>query len=111
MTPACGRWNFPSNHHAERVAAWIANARVGGMQGDALDPVLADQLAYDRAGAVACESLSLRGWGGAELAAAIESFALSGDILELACGPGMWTELLVRHATSKTAVDGAPEML
>jgi len=32
-------------------------------------------------------------------------------VLELACGPGMWTEILLRHATSVTAVDGAPEML
>lgn len=80
-------------------------------QTDALGQVLAEQLAYYRAAAPVYESLSLPGWGGAEVAAALEAFAPSGDVLELACGPGMWTELLLRHAASVTAVDGAPEML
>src|SRR5207248_7842085 len=30
-----------------------------------------------------------------------------GDVLELACGPGAWTERLLCHATSVTAVDAA----
>ena len=32
-------------------------------------------------------------------------------MLELACGPGVWTPQLLRHASSVTAVDAAPEML
>ena len=32
-------------------------------------------------------------------------------MLELACGPGVWTGQLLRHATDVTAVDGSPEML
>jgi demethylmenaquinone methyltransferase/2-methoxy-6-polyprenyl-1,4-benzoquinol methylase len=32
-------------------------------------------------------------------------------VLELACGPGLWTESLHRSAASVTAVDAAPEML
>jgi demethylmenaquinone methyltransferase/2-methoxy-6-polyprenyl-1,4-benzoquinol methylase len=36
---------------------------------------------------------------------------VSGHVLELACGPGAWTERLLKHATSVTAVDAAPEML
>ena len=32
-------------------------------------------------------------------------------MLELACGPGTWTERLLRQATSVTALDAAPEML
>jgi trans-aconitate methyltransferase len=32
-------------------------------------------------------------------------------VLELACGPAIWTDLLLRRATSLTAVDAAPEML
>lgn len=35
----------------------------------------------------------------------------AGTILELACGTGLWTELLVREATSLLAVDGSLEML
>jgi trans-aconitate methyltransferase len=78
---------------------------------DALDRLLAEQLAYYRAVAPEYESRDLPGWGGHEVAAALEAFRPAGDVLELACGPGMWTELLLRHATSLTAVDAAPEML
>src|SRR5206468_9087104 len=39
------------------------------------------------------------------------SFRPTGHVLELACGPGLWTEHLLRHAQSITAVDAAPEML
>jgi ubiquinone/menaquinone biosynthesis C-methylase UbiE len=43
--------------------------------------------------------------------AALELFDPSGDVLELACGTGLWTERLAAHANSVTAVDGSPEML
>jgi SAM-dependent methyltransferase len=45
------------------------------------------------------------------LNAEIDRFAPTGDVLELACGPGTWTELLLRHASTLTAVDASPEML
>lgn len=32
-------------------------------------------------------------------------------MLELACGPGTWTPHLLRHGSSVTAIDAAPEML
>ena len=32
-------------------------------------------------------------------------------VLELACGPGVWTGHLLRHASEVTAVDTSPEML
>jgi demethylmenaquinone methyltransferase/2-methoxy-6-polyprenyl-1,4-benzoquinol methylase len=38
-------------------------------------------------------------------------FGRGEDLLELACGPGTWTGLLLEGARSVTAVDGAPEML
>ena len=75
------------------------------------DQLLAEQIAYYRAVAPEYESLSLPGWGGDEVTAALAAFEPAGDALELACGPGMWTELLVRAAASLTAVDAAPEML
>lgn len=42
----------------------------------------------------------------------LRRFAPAGDVVELACGSGMWTrELAASAATSITAVDAAPEML
>ncbi|HEX3312731.1 MAG TPA: class I SAM-dependent methyltransferase, partial [Streptosporangiaceae bacterium] len=49
--------------------------------------------------------------GGGELARALEAFRPTGRVLELACGPGVWTGQLRRHATEVTAVDASPEML
>jgi SAM-dependent methyltransferase len=37
--------------------------------------------------------------------------ASAGDVLELACGTGLWTQRLAPHAASLTAIDGSPEML
>jgi demethylmenaquinone methyltransferase/2-methoxy-6-polyprenyl-1,4-benzoquinol methylase len=72
------------------------------------DLLLAEQIAYYRA--VAPE-YRVHPDAARELAAALETFRPAGQVLELACGPGTWTELLLRHATSVTAVDAAPEML
>jgi demethylmenaquinone methyltransferase/2-methoxy-6-polyprenyl-1,4-benzoquinol methylase len=47
----------------------------------------------------------------AVLERALEQFGPGGDILELACGTGLWTNVLVRHARRLTAVDAAPEMI
>jgi len=80
-------------------------------QPDAINELLAEQAAYYRAIAPEYESLSIPGGGGEEVAAALEVFRPIGDVLELACGPGMWTEILLRHAAALTAVDAAPEML
>ncbi len=45
------------------------------------------------------------------LAGALETFAPRGDVLELACGTGWWTEQLARYGDSLTAVDASPEVL
>jgi demethylmenaquinone methyltransferase/2-methoxy-6-polyprenyl-1,4-benzoquinol methylase len=70
--------------------------------------LLAEQLAYYRA--VALE-YNVDVDAARELAASLDAFRPSGQVLELACGPGAWTEILLRHGTSVTAVDAAPEML
>ncbi len=80
-------------------------------EGEELDRLLAEQAAYY--GALAPDYLDqgLDLPGGDELAEALEAFRPAGSVLELACGPGVWTGQLLRHATEVTAVDASPEML
>jgi demethylmenaquinone methyltransferase/2-methoxy-6-polyprenyl-1,4-benzoquinol methylase len=42
---------------------------------------------------------------------AVDKFNHSDDILELACGTGIWTEYLLRFNGQITAVDAAPEVI
>jgi ubiquinone/menaquinone biosynthesis C-methylase UbiE len=74
-------------------------------------PFLAEQIAYYRAIAPEYEDHTIPWPGEDELIAALDAFQPTGDVLELACGPGAWTERLLHHARSVTAVDAAPEML
>lgn len=73
--------------------------------------VLAEQRAYYRAIANEYEDHAIDIRGRDELVAAVEAFRPTGDVLELACGSGNWTEKLLRSAQTVTAVDAAPEML
>jgi demethylmenaquinone methyltransferase/2-methoxy-6-polyprenyl-1,4-benzoquinol methylase len=85
---------------------------------DHLGELLAEQLAYYRARApeyteTAIPEFSTGVLSAArrELLAALDAFRPTGEVLELACGPGTWTPHLLHHASSVTAVDAAPEML
>ena len=82
-----------------------------GRHGDGLEGLLAEQISYYRARAPEYETGALAAPGGHELDAALDSFHPSGGVLELACGTGRWTERLLSHAESVTAVDASPEML
>jgi len=79
------------------------------------DPIerqlLDEQIAYYRAlaGDYLKQGLDLP--GGDELSEALDAFQPAGSVLELACGPGVWTSQLLRYATNVTAVDASPEML
>ncbi len=72
---------------------------------------VAEQLAYYRAVADEYHEHAIDVPGEAELLAAIEAFTPDGDVLELACGSGVWTERLARTAATVTAIDAASEML
>ena len=82
------------------------------------DELIASQRAYydERAPDYADQSKPgdrrVRGYCGPEVVrTVVDEFAPTGDVLELACGTGIYTIELVRHATSLTAVDASPRML
>lgn len=84
---------------------------------DSLDDLLREQQEYYRARAPeyfkeAMAPLSSQEAEAltAELGACFDRY-FTGDVLELACGPGTWTRMLAGRARTVTAVDGSPEML
>ncbi|NBE95830.1 class I SAM-dependent methyltransferase [Nonomuraea sp. KC401] len=79
--------------------------------GGKLQDLLDEQSVYYRAVATEYELHALPFPGGSELSEALDTFRPAGSVLELACGPGIWTTRLLRHATDVTALDASPEML
>ena len=79
----------------------------------ALRDLLDEQVRYYRAcaGEYCDHALPDVSTAASELVAAIDAFRPAGSVLEIACGPGTWTAELLRHASSLTALDAAPEML
>jgi SAM-dependent methyltransferase len=84
---------------------------VSAADGGELGRLLDDQLAYYRALGPDYLNQGLDLPGGDELTQALDAFQPTGSVLELACGPGVWTGHLLRYATDVTAVDTSPEML
>jgi SAM-dependent methyltransferase len=84
---------------------------VGPVGGEEQRRLLDEQVSYYRALAPDYLGQTLDLPGGDELTEALEAFRPTGSVLELACGPGVWTGRLLRHATDVTAVDASPEML
>ena len=89
------------------------------------DELLAEQVSYYRARATEYDDWWFRRgrydngaeWNArwfaeaAEVEAALERFDARGDVLELACGTGLWTRHLARTAAHLTAVDASPEVI
>lgn len=77
------------------------------------DPLWREQVAYYRRRAGEYDATAYGDLPDADerLAALVEGFRPSGDVLEIACGTGMWTRHLAGHARTLTAVDAAPEMV
>jgi demethylmenaquinone methyltransferase/2-methoxy-6-polyprenyl-1,4-benzoquinol methylase len=73
-----------------------------------IDLLLTEQIAYYRAAAA---EYSVDEVAARDFATALDEFGPSGDVLDLACGLGIWTQQLLRHSANVTAVDAAPEML
>src|SRR5947208_3153350 len=89
-----------------------------------MDDVLSEQIEYYRARAKEYDATTLGTAGfapvgavgsiGGELAAAahlLEKLGPFRQILELACGTGTWTQVLITIGDEVTAIDAAPEML
>jgi demethylmenaquinone methyltransferase/2-methoxy-6-polyprenyl-1,4-benzoquinol methylase len=86
---------------------------------------LAEQIAYYRARAPRYDEWWFRTGGHtlppdrkiewdaevARLEAAVDDLQPGGKVLELACGTGLWTARLLRHAEQLVAVDSSPEMI
>ncbi|WP_381795169.1 class I SAM-dependent methyltransferase [Streptomyces niveus] len=75
------------------------------------DALLAEQLAYYRAGAGQYDRPYVERAELRELLGVVGELPVTGDVLELACGTGQWTSALAARADSVTAVDAADEVL
>jgi 2-polyprenyl-3-methyl-5-hydroxy-6-metoxy-1,4-benzoquinol methylase len=95
------------------------------MRSERNEQLLREQLAYYRARAPEYDE-SLRGHGRyaaappppegtadewARIVQAVHGAGTGLNVLELACGTGIWTRELLHVARSITALDGAPEMI
>lgn len=90
-----------------------------------MDNVFREQLAYYQARAkeydesvqgIGCTDQSLPEYEGANqewmsMVRALQALAPVNDVLELACGTGVWTQELLSIGHSIMAIDGSPEMI
>jgi demethylmenaquinone methyltransferase/2-methoxy-6-polyprenyl-1,4-benzoquinol methylase len=69
------------------------------------------QIAYYRARAAEYDSTYGERTNMPRLVKTLDELPISGDVLEVACGTGQWTQLLAGRTRTLTALDAAPEML
>jgi SAM-dependent methyltransferase len=72
-----------------------------------------EQISYYRRRAAEYDVTSYGDLGSADgrIAALTDRLQPTGDVLEIACGTGIWTRHLLTHARAVTAIDAAPEMI
>lgn len=75
------------------------------------DTLLAEQMAYYKAGAAEYDRPYAEHEDLRKLLAVVGDLPIAGHVLELACGTGQWTLRLAARAQSVTAVDASPEVL
>jgi SAM-dependent methyltransferase len=77
------------------------------------DALLAHQIEYYRRRASEYDETSIEDLEAGErlFGELIERLAPSGDVLEIACGTGLWTQHLAPRAGILTALDSSPEMV
>ncbi|MEV0117268.1 class I SAM-dependent methyltransferase [Streptomyces sp. NPDC050844] len=75
------------------------------------DALLAEQIAYYRAGAAEYDRPYAERQDLQDLLTVTADLPIGEDVLELACGTGQWTTMLAARARSVTAVDAAAEAL
>ncbi len=93
--------------------AWVTEGRIGAQ----VDYYRARAPAYDdfwfHRGAYQLDPPLQEKWflDAREAEEAVRNWVPDGAVLELACGTGIWTRLLVRRVSRVMAVDSAPEMI
>jgi demethylmenaquinone methyltransferase/2-methoxy-6-polyprenyl-1,4-benzoquinol methylase len=92
-------------------AATAIIASVTADRSSELDQLLDEQIAHYRAIAQEYEDHAIPFTDADAPSVALDAFGPVGTVLELACGQGLWTGQLLRHADEVTAVDASPEML
>lgn len=77
------------------------------------DDVLAEQVAYYRRRAAEYDATSYGdlAWAATRIERIVSALRPAGSVLELACGTGLWTPALARHADTVVAVDSSPEAI
>jgi SAM-dependent methyltransferase len=77
------------------------------------DGLLADQIDYYRRRASEYDETSLEDLEQPSrvFGPLVEALAPSGDVLEIACGTGLWTQHLAPRADSLSALDSSPEVI
>jgi SAM-dependent methyltransferase len=78
-----------------------------------MQPILTEQMAYYRARAEEYDATAYpeRERDEARIGGIVSGLEVRGDVLELACGTGMWTQALAGSAGTLTALDQSPEVI